>query len=107
MVNGDTAAFHAAVRGHMDGGFQQARGGDFASSANWTVSSATGFPAPVLITLSGQIFVVGNANPGGHEHIRMYGENTFGFEYLAYNHGSDFDYNDIVMRLKPTHGDFG
>ncbi len=32
----------------------------------------------------------------------MFGENTFGFEDLAYNQGSDFDYNDMVMRLKPA-----
>ena len=103
VAYGDTAAFTEAVRGHMDGGFQQAaHGGDFAATATWTVAGATGYYAPVLITPSGQVFVIGNANPGGHDQIRVYGENTFGFEDLAYNQGSDFDYNDMVMRLKPT-----
>jgi Domain of unknown function (DUF4114) len=41
-------------------------------------------------------------SPGGHEQIRVFGENTFGFEDLAYNQGSDFDFNDMVMRLKPS-----
>ena len=66
------------------------------------MQGTTGYYAPVLITSSGQTFVIGTANPGGHEQIRVYGENTFGFEDLAYNQGSDFDYNDMVMRLKPT-----
>ncbi|MGU3493502.1 DUF4114 domain-containing protein [Xanthobacteraceae bacterium A53D] len=50
--------------------------------------------------------MVGNGNAGGYEYIRMYGENTFGFEDLAYNQGSDFDYNDMVMRLTPVSGHF-
>jgi hypothetical protein len=29
----------------------------------------------------------------------MYGENTFGFEDLSHLQGSDFDYNDMVMRI--------
>ena len=86
----------------MDGAFHEIHGGDFATTVSWTVAGATGYYAPVLITPSGQTFVIGTANPGGHEQIRIYGENTFGFEDLAYNQGSDFDYNDIVMRLKPT-----
>lgn len=99
---GDTAAFAAAVRSHMDGGLHEVHGGDFAGTVSWTVSGDTGYYAPVLITPSGQTFVIGTANPGGHEQIRMFGENTFGFEDLAYNQGSDFDYNDMVMRLKPA-----
>ena len=104
VAYGNTAAFTEAVRSHMDGGFHQTHGGDFAATANWTVAGATGYYAPVLITPNGQIFVVGTANPDGHEHIRVYGENTFGFEDLASHQGSDFDYNDMVMRL---HSDAG
>ncbi|GEP53785.1 DUF4114 domain-containing protein [Reyranella soli] len=99
---GDTAAFSAAVRSHMDGGLHEVHGGDFATTVSWTVSGNSGYYAPVLITPSGQTFVIGTANPGGHEQIRVFGENTFGFEDLAYNQGSDYDYNDMVMRLKPT-----
>ena len=105
VAYGNTAAFAEAVRSHMDGGFHQTNGGDFAATANWTVAGATGYYAPVLVTPSGQIFVVGTANADGHEHIRIYGENTFGFEDLAANQGSDSDYNDMVMRLHPTQHD--
>jgi hypothetical protein len=106
VAYGNTAAFTEAVRSHMDGGFLQTHGGDFAATANWTVAGATGYYAPVLVTPNGQIFVVGTANADGHEHIRAYGENTFGFEDLASHQGSDFDYNDMVMRLHSTRGDF-
>jgi Domain of unknown function (DUF4114) len=102
VAHGDTAAFQQAVRSHMDAGIWETHGGDFSGTAHWTVSGATGYYAPVLITQSGQVFVVGHDNPGGHEQIRMFGENTFGFEDLAYNQGSDFDFNDMVMKLKPS-----
>ena len=88
VAYGNTAAFTEAVRSHMDGGFHQTHGGDFAATANWTVAGATGYYAPVLVTPNGQIFVVGTANADGHEHIRAYGENTFGFEDLASHQGS-------------------
>jgi Domain of unknown function (DUF4114) len=101
VVSAATAVDDAQTT-HARGQTHEAHGGDFATTASWTVSGATGYYAPVLITPSGQVFVVGDANPGGHDQIRVYGENTFGFEDLAYNQGSDFDYNDMVMRLKPT-----
>jgi hypothetical protein len=46
----------------------------------------------------GDIFVVGTANVDGHEHIRMFGENTFGFGDLRADQHSDFDYNDMLVR---------
>lgn len=98
---GDTDAFTEAVRNHLDTGFQESRSGDFRADASWTVAGATGFYAPVLITQSGDTFVIGDANAGGYEYVRMFGENTFGFEDLTYDQGSDFDYNDMVMRLTP------
>ncbi|MEW6256115.1 MAG: hypothetical protein AB1592_09170 [Pseudomonadota bacterium] len=101
VAYGDTPAFTEAVRNHLDAGFLESRSGDFKAEAAWTVSGATGFYAPVLITPVGNTFVVGTANPGGYEHVRMFGENTFGFEDLAFDQGSDFDYNDMVMRLAP------
>lgn len=39
------------------------------------------------------------ANVDGHEHIRMYGENVFGFEDLRAGQRSDFDYNDMIMKV--------
>lgn len=102
VAYGDTDAFHAAVMSHLDSGYSSSHGGGtFGASENWTVSGSNGYYAPVLITQSGDIFVPGTGNSGGHEYIRIFGENTFGFEDLSAAQGSDFDYNDMVMRLVP------
>ncbi|MBW6401647.1 DUF4114 domain-containing protein [Roseomonas sp. HJA6] len=102
IAYGDTDAFRDAVRGALDPGYGVTIGGsDFARTDSWTVAGETGFYAPVLLTQSGEIFVIGDAaNAGGHAYIRTYGANIFGFEDLAYDQGSDFDYNDMVVTLK-------
>jgi 2',3'-cyclic-nucleotide 2'-phosphodiesterase (5'-nucleotidase family) len=52
--------------------------------------------------LSGQVsqayFAYLGANSGNVDHIRLLGDNTFGFEDLP--GGGDFDYNDIVLKVK-------
>ena len=40
------------------------------------------------------------ANSDGQDHIRMLGDNTFGFEDLP--NGGDLDYNDIIIHAKLT-----
>jgi hypothetical protein len=40
------------------------------------------------------------ANSDGLDHVRMLGNNTFGFEDLA--GGGDADYNDIIVQLNLT-----
>ncbi len=51
--------------------------------------------------LSGQVnqayFAYLAANSNGIDHIRLLGDNTFGFEDLP--DGGDFDYNDIVLKV--------
>lgn len=99
---GDTPEFHAAVLASLDAGYSaQHGGGTFQASSSWTVSGSDGYYVPVLVTQSGAVFLPGQGNSGGHEYIQMYGENTFGFEDLTAAQGSDFDYNDMVMRLVP------
>jgi hypothetical protein len=34
-----------------------------------------------------------------HEHIRVFGENTFGLEDLRADQHSDFDYNDMLVHI--------
>lgn len=97
---GNTDAFRAAVIQNWDPNFAITGGrGDFLVEHDWTVSTGTGYYVPVLLTEGGDIFVVGTANVDGRDHIRMYGENMFGFEDLRADQGSDFDYNDQVMKL--------
>jgi hypothetical protein len=103
VAYGNTDAFRAAVTANWDAGFSASGGrGTFSSHQEWTVSSGTGYYAPVMTTESGNVFVVGTANVDGLSHIRLYGQNTFGFEDLAANQHSDFDYNDLVMKLSMT-----
>jgi hypothetical protein len=101
IAYGEGAAFREAARTALDAGFAAAVGGDFAQTAYWTVAGEDGFYAPVLLTQLGDIFVPGTGNADGREYIRTYGANTFGFEDLSAAQGSDFDYNDMVMRLTP------
>ena len=45
------------------------------------------------------IFVPGAANVDGRVHVQSFGENVFGFEDVRADHGGDFDYNDMVVKL--------
>ena len=97
---GNTDAFRSAVRDSWDSGFVSTGGrGNFHDDFTWTASSGTGFYAPVLVTEGGDIFVIGESNVDGRDHIRLFGENVFGFEDLRADQNSDFDYNDLVMKL--------
>lgn len=40
------------------------------------------------------------ANSDGKDHVRLLGNNTFGFEDLP--NGGDFDYNDFIVKIKLT-----
>ncbi len=100
VAYGDTDTFRAAVQANWDPGFEASGGrGYFDQGFEWTVSTGSGFYAPVLATEDGDIFVIGDVNVDGRNHIRMYNENSFGFEDLRADQDSDFDYNDMVVRL--------
>lgn len=100
VAYGNTDAFRSAVHDNWDAGFASTGGrGNFQDHFSWTASSGTGFYAPVLVTEGGDIFVIGKANTDGRDHIRLFGENVFGFEDLRADQHSDFDYNDLVMKL--------
>jgi hypothetical protein len=100
---GNTDAFRAAVQNAWE--FNATQGHSTGtSSATWTVKGADGYYAPVLVNQQGDIFIVNQsptstANADGHEHIRNFGANTFGFEDLSAKNGADFDYNDMVLHL--------
>jgi hypothetical protein len=100
---GNTDAFRNAVQNNWE--FNSTQGHSTGtSSATWTVKGADGFYAPVLVNQQGEIFIIdqsatNTANADGHQHIRNFGQNVFGFEDLSAKAGSDFDYNDMVMHL--------
>ena len=66
-----------------------------------TIQSADfGFYAPVLITAEGAIHTATNLS--GHDspdHLKLLGMNHFGFEDTAADHHSDWDYNDLTLRV--------
>jgi hypothetical protein len=99
VAYGDTVAFRTAVLNNLDSGFTFTDGGIFRSSTSWTVAGDNGYYSPVLQTFGGDVFVAGNANPGGAEQARLFGHNTFGFEELTGAQGADFDYNDMVVTI--------
>jgi hypothetical protein len=96
----NTNAFRAAVQANWDQGIAVQDGhGTFQDSGTWTVAGKSGFYVPVLATQNGDVFVPGTANVDGHDHVRMFGQNTFGFEDLRADQHSDFDYNDMVVKV--------
>jgi hypothetical protein len=70
----------------------------------WTVAGKNGYYAPVLLTGTKEVFVLGVANSDGAEHIRLLGQNTFGFEDLTKAQGADFDFNDLVVGISAGSG---
>lgn len=102
VAYGNTDAFRQAVEDNWDSNFTVSGGrGNFSRDGTWGVSTGTGYYTPVLQTEGGDIFVAGTANIDGQDHIRMFGQNVFGFEDLRANQNSDFDYNDLVVKLTP------
>jgi hypothetical protein len=100
VAYGNTDAFRAAVQKNWDPGLTVQDGhGTFQDTGNWTVAGKSGFYAPVLATQNGDIFVIGTANVDGHDHVRVFGQNTFGFEDLRADQHGDFDYNDMVVQV--------
>lgn len=64
-----------------------------------TISTA-GYYAPFLETSQGNTFFIGsNGNPGNQTHFRLFGDGVFGIEDLPGSSTSDFDFNDMVVRL--------
>lgn len=98
VAYGPTQAFTNAVLANLDSGFSFADGGrTFDRSESWIVAGPTGYYAPVMTSQSGDVFVLGTANPDGRDHIRLLGENIFGIEDLTTAQHGDFDYNDMLV----------
>jgi ABC-type amino acid transport substrate-binding protein len=96
----NTAEFRQFLLQHLDPGFRVAQGGspNLATRHVWSVSSGTGFYTPVMLSQSGEVFLLGSAlNRDGRVHLRGIGDGAYAFEDLAADQGSDFDFNDGVL----------
>jgi Domain of unknown function (DUF4114) len=110
ILPGQKGYAEAAVRDSQSLGINL--GVDNQGTATFNSSLGKGLFAPFIISngtaeqvLNGQkvndiFFSYLGANSDKVDHIRMLGDNTFGFEDLAA--GGDFDYNDIVLRVNLT-----
>lgn len=95
----NSAAFRENVRMALDDNFTASFTGSTAETSTWTVAGESGYYAPILMSGDENLFVVGSTNIDDMEHIRLFGENTFGFEDITAADGADFDYNDVVVNL--------
>ena len=70
-------------------------------SITWNLdSSAAGYYAPVMITQGGEVLTFGASTASdGRQHVKLLGNNTFGFEDLLASQGSDWDFNDTKIRV--------
>jgi len=98
------AGFRDAVQAAMldpDGGVYRRRSGRTEDTLTFTVAEdQAGLYAPVLISEKNHLFTFGATTAAdGREHVRLQGTNAFGFEDLLASQRSDWDYNDLTMRL--------
>ena len=98
------AGFQEAVRAAMldpDGGVYHRRSGRPEDAVTLTLrDDQAGFYAPVLISETNHLFTFGsNTAADGREHVRLLGSNAFGFEDMLASSRTDWDYNDLTVRL--------
>ena len=106
-VNGVAAsagdAFRTTVRDNLinpDSGEVKV-GGQGTQTFSWTIFAAdAGYYAPVMIAQTDEVFTLGSSTGSDRQqHVKVLGTNTFGFEDLLASQGSDWDYNDVVVRV--------
>jgi hypothetical protein len=98
LFSASASAFRTAVRNNLVGPVVSSRGVS-SKSLTWDVTTP-GFYAPVLLTQFGQVFTLGDTTASdGRQHLKVLGENSFGFEEHLATLNSDFDYNDMTVQV--------
>ena len=99
----NTDAFRQAVRDNLinPGGSAISAGGLTSRTITWDVTTAdAGLYAAVLINPNGEVFTFGSSTGSdGRQHVKVLGDNTFGFEDLLASQGSDWDFNDLKVKV--------
>ncbi len=95
-------AFRTAVRDNLVD-FSIAAGGQTKSLATWEVgASDSGYYAAVVVSSEGNLFTLGDSTAAdGRQHLKVFGDNSFGFEDLLSSGGVDWDYNDLIVTVTP------
>ena len=99
----NTDTFREAVRDNLinPGGSAISAGGLTSRTITWDVTTAdAGLYAAVLINPNGEVFTFGSSTGSdGRQHVKVLGDNTFGFEDLLASQGSDWDFNDLKVKV--------
>ena len=57
----------------------------------------------MLINPNGEVFTFGSSTGSdGRQHVKVLGDNTFGFEDLLDSESSDWDFNDLRVKISFT-----
>ena len=98
-------AFEAEVADSLinPGGDQLYLQGKTDTTVKWTLNNdQLGLYAPVIITENNELFTAGLSSRDGHSHLKLIGQNHFAFEDMTHSNNSDFDYNDVVIKVDTT-----
>ena len=101
----NSKAFEAEVADSLinPGGDQLYLQGKTDKTAKWTLNNDQfGLYAPVIITEDNELFTAGLSSRDGHSHLKLIGQNHFAFEDMTHSNNSDFDYNDVVIKVDTT-----
>jgi hypothetical protein len=103
VAAGNTNAFRQAVRDNLinPGGSAIIAGGQTSRTISWDVTAAdAGLYAAVLINANGEVYTFGSSTGSdSRQHVKVLGDNTFGFEDLLASPGSDWDFNDLRVKV--------
>ena len=99
----NTLAFRKAVSDNLinPGGSVVTAGGKSARTMTWELAGTdAGIYAPVLINPNAQVFTFGATTASdGQQHVKVFGDNYFGFEDFISSQGSDWDFNDMSVKV--------
>ena len=91
-------AFRQALRDNLIEPDQQILDGDKIKQRWHLSANEAGFYAPVLITDDNLVFSFGRTTAvDGEQHLKVLGENIFGFEDDLAGKGTDWHYDDVVV----------
>ncbi|HYP03992.1 MAG TPA: hypothetical protein VER57_05520, partial [Cyanobium sp.] len=78
--------------------FSYTLGGEGASGSVFWDPAEAGFYAPVLISGNGDLLTFGaSGGSDGLPHLKVLGQNSFGFEDVLAFQGADWDFNDFLL----------
>jgi uncharacterized repeat protein (TIGR01451 family) len=90
-------AFRDAVAANLVD-FSLDLGGNGSSTTAFWDPAESGLYAPVLLTGNGDLLTFGpSGTADGLAHLKVLGQNKFGFEDLLASQGSDWDFNDLLL----------